>query len=148
MPVGRPFEDVKIEQIATVTAGAAGQTAITSSAVDTAGYEGVLFIVGAGTITGGGVQSIKVQQSSDDAAADDYSDITGTNQAVADDADNTSFRVDVHRPTKRYLKLIVSRATQNSTFGAIYALKYGARNRPVASQLTGEAFTAPIEGTA
>lgn len=146
--MGRLYENVKIEQIATVTAGAAAQTAITSSAVDTAGYEGVLFLVGFGAITAGGAQSIKVQQSSDDGGSDDYSDIEGTNQTVADDADNTSFRVDIHRPTKRYLKLIVSRATQNSTVGAIYALKYGARNRPVASQLTGEAFTAPIEGTA
>jgi hypothetical protein len=147
--VGRLYEDVRIIQVATVTAGAAGQTAITSAAVDTAGYESCTFIVGAGAITTAGVQSLKVQQSSDDAAADDYSDVLGTSQTIADDADNTSFYVDVHRPGKRYLKLVVSRATQNSTFGAIYALLSNPRRKPAShTTVTGEAFASPIEGTA
>lgn len=144
----RLFENAVIDQIATVTAGAAGQTAITSSAVDTAGYAGVTFVVGAGGITAGGAQSLKVQQSSDDGSSDDYSDVTGTSQTIADDADNTSFYVDVYRPGKRYLKLVVSRGTQNSTFGAIYAIKYGPRRKSVTQTATGESFASPAEGTA
>lgn len=140
-------------QIVTTTAGAAAATAITSSAVDMAGYDGCLFIVTFGAIVTNGVQSIKLQQSSDDAAADDYSDIEGTSQTVADDADNTTFLIDVFRPQKRYLKCIVGRATQNATVGAVIAIPYGKHSRggvlSAGTAITAiERFNFPNEGTA
>lgn len=153
MFAGYLTDHAQVCQIVTTTAGAAGATAITSTAVDMAGYDGCLFVVAMGTIVTSGVQSIKLQQSSDDAAADDYSDIEGTNQTIADDADNTTFLVDVRSVQKRYLKLVVSRATQNSTVGAVYAIKYrknfmgGALSNGTA--VTGlERFNFPAEGTA
>lgn len=140
-------------QIVTTTAGAAGATAITSSAVDMADYEGCLFLVAFGAIVTNGVQSIKLQQSSDDGSADDYSDLEGTSQTVADDADNTSFIIDVKRPQKRYLKLVVSRATQNATVGVVYAIPYGKHTRGAAltagtAITAAERFNFPAEGTA
>jgi hypothetical protein len=116
-----------------------------------AGFEGVLFIVPLGTIVTNAVTSLKVQQSSDDAAADDYTDLTGTSQTIADDADNGLRYVDIYRPGKRYLKLVVSRATQNATIGGIVAIQYngkGPRPRTHGTGVSGEIFNWPIEGTA
>lgn len=141
-------------QIVTTTAGAAGTSAITSSAVDMAGYLGCLFIVTFGAIVTNAVTSFKLQQSDDDAAADDYTDLTGTSQTVADDKDDKTFIIDVRAPQKRYLKLVVSRATQNATVGTVVAIPYGKKNRAGDLSASGtnvagsERFNTPIEGTA
>ena len=144
----RPYEDHVFQQVVTVAAGAAAQTAITSSAVNMAGFEGVTFIVPIGPITTAGVQSLKIQQSSDDGSSDNYSDILGSSQTIADSEDNTTRYVDVFRPEKQYLKLVISRATQDSTFGAVTAIKWGANRKPVTQTALGEAFSTPAEGTA
>lgn len=128
-------------QIVTTTAGAAAATDITSTAVDIAGYLGCLFIVTFGAIVTNAVTSIKLQASSDDAAADDYTDLLGTSQTVADDKDNTSFVIDIRAPQKRYLKLIVSRATQNATVGSVVAIPYGKKFRSTDLSAAGTAIS-------
>lgn len=131
---------------------AAGTSTITSDAVDMSGFEGVCFLVPFGAITTNGVQSCKVQQSSDDGSSDAYSDLEGSSVTVADDQDDKVCVVEVHKPTKRYLKLIVSRATQNSVVDGIIALKYGPRTQPVTQGSTvmaaSEQSASPDEGTA
>ena len=146
-------ENGKISIASTTTAGAAGTSAITSSAIDMAGYDGCLFIVPIGTIVSGAVTSLKAQQSSDDGSSDDYSDIAGTSQTIADTDDDKLFYVDILYPQKRYLKLVVSRATQNATIGGIQAIQYR-KNSVSGSGITqgtnvaGEQFNYPAEGTA
>jgi hypothetical protein len=132
----------------TTTAGAAGTSAITSSAVDTAGYDGCLFIVPFGAIVSGAVTSIKVQQC--DTSGGSYADLTGTAQTVADTDDDKLFYVDVFRPVEQFLKRVVSRATQNATVGGIIALRYRGSVRPVTqgTNVSGESFNWPAEGTA
>lgn len=144
----RLFESVKTQLVVTTTAGAAGQTAITSSAVDTKGFGAVRFLVLIGAVVTGAVTSIKVQQSDDDAATDAYSDLLSTSQTIADDADNTHIYVDILRPGKRYLKLVVTRGTQDATIGGVIAELYQADSLPVTQTATGETFIAPAEGTA
>ena len=138
----------KIFIASTTTAGAAGTSAITSSAVDTAGFDGCLFIVPLGTIVASAVTSIKVQQC--DTSGGSYADLTGTNQTIADTDDDKLLYVDVFRPREQFLKLVVSRATQNATIGGIIAVLYNARSRPVThgSNVAGETFNWPAEGTA
>ncbi len=137
----------------TPTAGLAAATLVTSSAIDTeaTACDGVMFAVHFGTIVSGAVTSLKIQQSSDDAATDDYTDVLGTNQTVADTNSNKTFIVDIRRPGKRYLKILVSRGTQNATVSAL-AYLYNLRQRPVtvaSAQVGGtEKFVSPIEGTA
>lgn len=143
----------QVNQIVTTLAGAAGTSAITSSAVDMAGYDGCLFIVVVGPVVSGATTSFKLQQSSDNAAADDYSDLADTSQTVADDADNTTFLVDVKRPEKRYLKLVVTRGAQNATIGGVLAIPYGKHSRGAAltagtAITAAERFNFPLEGTA
>jgi hypothetical protein len=132
----------------TTTAGAAGTSVITSGAVDCAGYDGCLFIVPVGAIVAGAVTSIKVQQC--DTSGGSYADLTGTSQAVADTDDDKLFYVDVFRPAEQFLKLVVSRATQNATIGGIIAIRYNAANRPTTqgTNVAGESFNWPVEGTA
>ena len=134
-------------------ASGAGQTGVNSDAVDMQGYEGVLFLVNAGAITSGGVQSINVAQSDDSGGSpDDYSDLLGSKVTIADDDDNQLFFVEVKNPQKRYVRLEIARATQDSAFGPIYAFLYGAKIRPVnnnvANTITGEVHIGPAEGTA
>jgi hypothetical protein len=123
---------------------AAGATLITPSAgVDCNLREGCLFLVGFGAIVADGVQSIEVHESLDDGDQDAYALIAGTNVVVADTADNKVAYVDVRRVTKRWLKCLVNRATQNSTVEFITAMPYGGRRRavtqPVASVSGGKA---------
>lgn len=138
----------KIFIASNTTAGAAGTSAITSSAVDTAGFDGCLFIVPLGTIVAGAVTSLKVQQC--DTSGGSYADLTGSNQTIADTDDDKLLYVDVFRPREQFLKLVVSRATQNATIGGIIAILYNARNRPVThgTGVAGEVFNWPAEGTA
>jgi len=144
------IDNDKIVIAVTTTNGAAGTSTITSAAVDMNGFRDCCFIVPMGTITAGAVTSIKVQQSSDDGATDTYDDLTGSNQTIADTDDDKVFYVQIGSPQKRYLKLIVSRATQNAVVGSVLAILSNAWNRPVTqgTNVTGESFTTPVEGTA
>lgn len=119
----------------TPTAGAAGASNINGSIIDLASFEGVLFLLHFGAIVAGAVVSYKVQHG-DAANGSDMADIAGTSQAVADTNSDKVFYADVRRTTKRYARLVVSRATQNATVAAV-ALPYGSREQPVTQTATG-----------
>lgn len=133
---------------------AAGATAITPSAgVDTKGFDNVLFVAAFGAIVSGAATSIEVQQSSDDGVADAYSALSGSKVTVADDQDNKLAYVEIARPAKRYLKLVVNRATQNATLDGIVAILSGAHDVPTTHDSTtvmstSETWITPAEGTA
>lgn len=140
-------------QITTVTAGAAAATAITSTAVDMTGYDGCLFLVPFGAIVSGAVTSLKLTQC--DTSGGSYADLTGTSQTVADTDDDKTFVVDIQQPLEQFLKVVVSRATQNATVGAILAIPYHKASRSTVLPVAGtnaiggvERFIAPAEGTA
>jgi hypothetical protein len=130
-------------------ASSAGQTAVNSDSVDMANWDGVIFFTNAGAITSTGVQSINLAQSSDDSS---FSDLAGTKVDIADDDDNQVFFLDVFRPVDRYVRLEIARATADSAFGPIYAIRYGPRVLPVNNNVTdvstGETHISPAEGTA
>lgn len=129
---------------------AAGQTAVNSTGVDMKGFEAVQFVVAFGAITAGAVTSVKLQ-GSHDGSTWTSSDLTGTGQTVADDADNKLFILDMAKPRYRYVRCVVSRATQNSVVDSIVAYQYQADKEPVAQDATvgGCEFAhAPEAGTA
>lgn len=139
----------KISQVITVTAGAAGATAINGAVIDMQGYEGVTFIIQLGAIVAGAVTSAKVQQDTV-VGMGSAADLAGTNITIADSDDEKTIYIDVLKPTERFLRLVVSRATQNATLSAI-AIQYGARKQPTTHQATvivGESHISPAEGTA
>lgn len=128
----------------------AGTSTQTSSAIDTAGYEGVKIYTALGAITSGSATTVKVQQSSDD-GADSYADLTGSSIAFADTDDNKVSVHDIYRPQERYLKVVVTRATQNAVIDGIVAVLYGGRKQPTTddtSVTSREVWVSPAEGTA
>lgn len=130
-------------------AGVAGTSALTGATLDMLGFDAVCCIVNLGPIVTGAVTSGKWQQDSDPAMGT-AADLLGSGQTITDDLDNTIVVFDLKRPTKRYVRLVISRATQNATVGAATYIRYGARSRPP-TQPAGvilERFVSPIEGTA
>ena len=126
---------------------AAATSAVTSDAVDTAGFEGVCFLTSFGTAAAD--NTLKAQQSSDDAVADAYADLLGT--SVASGSSDEDVWIDIYRPRERYVKVVAARGT-SSTLESIWAILYGAANQPVDNTTTGtiigELSISPAEGTA
>lgn len=131
---------------------AAGTSAQTSSAIDMAGFDAVKIYSLFGAITTGALTSVKVQQSSDDASADAYADLEGTSVTVADDDDNQVVVHDIVAPRERYLKVVISRGTQNAVIDGIIAVLYKARSAPATNDastvVSREVHASPAEGTA
>lgn len=134
-----------------VVAGTSDQT---TSAVDMqAGgfFDEVTFLVLFGALTANQVTTIKVQQSSDDGSADDYTDIEGSASPALADADGNKMIAYTVRPSKRYLKLIIDRGTANAVIDGVIAIKRFAREVPVTQPTTitsWEVADYPAEGTA
>lgn len=130
---------------------AAGTSTITPSAgVDMQGFNSAMFLVLLGTITSTGVPSIKIQQSDDDGVADGYSDLEGTAFAATDADDDKIIAVEILRPTKRYLKLILARTTANVVLdGIVCVLGNPIGPLPITQTTIGnEVHVTPAEGTA
>ena len=133
---------------------AAGATTITPSAgVDMKGFDSCLFVAAFGAIVAGAATSIEVHQSSDDGVTDGYSSLAGSKVTVADDQDGKLAYVDVVQPLKRYVMLVVNRATQNATLDGIVAILSGPKSVPTthdaASVVAGsKTLPSPAEGTA
>lgn len=144
------IKNVRVDRI--MNAVAAGTSDQTSSAVNLAGFDGVMFVALFGTLTSTQVTSIKAQQSSDDGSTDAYSDIEGSaSTALADGDGNKMLILDIYRPGKQYLKLVVDRGTANAVIDGVIAIPYHAESKPVTQGSTvssSEALVEPAEGTA
>lgn len=136
---------VKILKVADYAASAT--TPVTSAIVDTAGYEGVVFRTSLSTANA--TNTIKVQQSATN-ATDDMEDVAGT--SVSSGTTNEDLVVEVYRPTKRYLQVVVSRGAA-TTCESIWADLYGGgqgqiSNNTVAGTQIAELHVSPAAGTA
>jgi len=142
-------KNTKITRV--IDATAAGTSDINGSTIDMQGFEGVLFTVGFDTITASAVTSIKVQQG-DESDASDMSDLEGTGVTVADTDDTSVAWIDLFRPAKRYVRVVVDRGTQNAVVDFGLAQQYGPRKMPTTHDATtvlgGEFHASPAEGTA
>lgn len=127
-------EEIKLTLVQAALAD--GQTDPDSSAVDMAGFDGVMFVGIVGTITGAGTLDLTVQQSDDEAGAPDaYNALSGaTAQATGAGGDSDKLLViDVDQPSKRYLRTNLTRAAANSIWGGTLAIQYKARSKPTAT---------------
>ncbi len=130
---------------------AAGVTVITpTTAVDCLGFESCTFVALMGAIVAGAATSVEVHQSA--AASSGFTALKDSKVTVADDQDGKAVFVEVTRPQKRYLKLVVNRATQNATLDGIIALLSSPKIAPVTHDTTivagSELHLSPAEGTA
>jgi hypothetical protein len=134
-----------------LNAVAAGTTTQTSSAVDLAGYQGVRFIVALGAITATGVPAVKASDC--DTSGGTYADIAGSlgTAFTASTDDNKLWVLDIYRPTKRFLKCIVTRATANAVIDGVWAELYEGRVQPATDDTTvlgHKLLVSPVDGTA
>lgn len=139
---------VKVIQATTVTAGAAGTSAINGAAVDLTGVEEIMIIVPFGAIVSGAATSIKWQEGS---TSSPTTDVAGTSMTVADTDDDKTQILRIIKPRNRYGRVVVSRATQNATVGAIEYVLFGNRSVPKtddSSTVVAETHVSPAAGTA
>ena len=131
---------------------AAGSTDITDAvAVDTQGFNGCMFIFHFGTITSGAVTGVRVAGLDTSSPTEGTDDLAGTALAVADTYDDKIVTVDIYRPTTRYLRPVVDRATQNAVLNSIVAILYDPIKIPTtahSSDAATEVTVSPIAGTA
>ena len=142
----RPIsEDILLTKVKDAETSA-GTGDVTSDSVDMAGYEGVMFFSSYGTANANNLPNLET--SSDDGGSDAFTDLAGTEVGVG--ASDEDVWVEVHRPRERYIKAIFARGT-SSTLGDIWALRYGAKTKPVdnttAGTIHGELHLSPAEGT-
>ena len=141
--------EVSIHQVIKPSAGVAGAADISGSTVDMSRYQSALFVVSFGAIAATAVTSVKVQQG-DKSDASDMSDLLGTGVTVANDDDDKIKFIDVIRPMKRYIRIVVDRATANAVVAAAVVILSGPRQKSTEHGvgIAGELHISPAEGTA
>lgn len=125
-----------VETIRVANSASAAQTAVESSAVDTAGVIGVRFTAALGDVTSGSVLGLKAQFRDSD--NDSWEDVEGAlaYTAGASDADHKVLILDIVRPEKRYVRAVLSRGTANAVVDGIFADVYGPKETPVTQGAT------------
>lgn len=111
-----------------------GQTDPNSTAVDMSGFDGVMFVVLCGTITGSGTVEVHAQQSSDNGSADAFADISGaTKTATSSTKSDLLLVLDIYQPAERYVRYAMTRAVANSIIGGGIAIQYAAKDKAAAT---------------
>lgn len=145
----RLSEDASISIAITPTAGVAASTDLEGATLDMGLYQDCLTVITFGDIASGAEVSINMQQG-DASDLSDAEDLEGTGQAVADTSDDKVRYIDLRRPTKRYVRIYVSRATANAAVASALYVRYNGKHRPSVHgvDVSGEAWASPLEGTA
>lgn len=131
------LKNAKIDHVLALIASSAS-TDSSSSAIDMAGYEGVLLVTPVTTATTGSVVTLNGQGCATSGGS--YATLTGATATLTSPANGTLLVVDIKHPTTRYIKANITSATQAATFGVTMAIRYGAKKAPVVQETTG-AFT-------
>ncbi len=139
---------VKVDQI--LGYFAAGTTKRTSSIIDMAGYDGVLFVAHFSTIIAAGTIDVFVEQNTANStsgmarlATTTAWTVTTPNAALTQSA----ICVDVYRPRERYLQCNITPAAQNAVITGITAIRYRGHVQPDANAdlLTSFILASPAE---
>ena len=130
---------------------AAGVAPITSDIIDMANFDGVLFVVGLGTIIENGTIDAYIQQNTINSASGmarlattAVHTVTAAQALLA----KSCIAVDVYRPQERYLCMIVDPSVSNAVILGVTAILYKGRVGPVAQGTTvlkNTQLTEPVE---
>ncbi|MBI1207500.1 MAG: hypothetical protein GC191_09470 [Azospirillum sp.] len=107
-----------------------GQTDPASTAIDMAGFDGVLLVGIVGAVTATGTVTLAAEQSADNGAADPFTPVAGASAAADDQDGNKLLMLDLYRPRERFIRTQLTRGTANSVYGGTLALQYAGRSRP------------------
>ena len=125
---------------------AASTADVTSTIVDTAGYQGVVFFTSFGTANA--TNTIKVQHNTANQTTG-MADVLGT--SVASGSSDEDVIVEIHRPQARYLQVVAARGA-SSTLESVWACLYGGDARLASNSVSGtqiaELHASPAAGTA
>ncbi len=129
---------------------AAGTTNQNSSVIDMQGFEGITFTAIFGTLTATAVTGIKVQQGNQSDGSD-AQDLAGSAVSIPDTGSNKVLITEIYKPTKRYVRCIVTRGTANAVIDGVIAQQFGARIDPPvqdSSVAASDHWVSPAEGVA
>jgi len=125
---------------------AASTADVTSSIVDTAGYDGVVFMTSFGTANA--TNTVKVQQNTANQTTG-MADLVGT--SVASGSSDEDVIIEIHKPNERYIQVVAARGA-SSTLESVWAVLYNGTPGLAANSVSGtqiaELHSSPIEGTA
>lgn len=125
---------------------AASTADVTSSIVDTAGYQGVVFFTSFGTANA--TNTIKVQHNTANQTTG-MADVLNT--SVASGSSDEDVIVEIHRPQARYMQVVAARGA-SSTLESVWAALYGGDGGVAANSVSGtqiaEVHASPAAGTA
>jgi hypothetical protein len=147
-----PLLTERTRTVRVMNAVAAGTTNQNGTAVDMlAGgqFRGVRFTALFGALTATQVTSLKVQGSADNIT---FSDLAGTNTAALADGDGNKMLIsEVYRPTYRYVRPVVLRATANAAIDGVIAELFEPGTEPTTQDTSVSASKqniSPAAGTA
>lgn len=106
---------------------AAGQTDPDSDSVDMLGFESVVFVGLIGVQTATGTASLQAEGSADDST---FAAITGAVVTSPGNSDNKLLVLDVVKPLDRYIRVAMTLATDDTTWGGTLAILYNGRKPP------------------
>ena len=111
----------------------AGTTTLTSDVIDMKGFDAVTFIALLGDVTDTSVLTLQAQQGdqSDGSDAANLAGVLATFTAGPTDADDNMLAVEVARPTKRYVRVTLARATANAVVDGIVAVQSNPAEAPI-----------------
>lgn len=130
------LKNAKITRILVDTA--AGQAATASDILDMSGFQSVMFIAKLGDVTNGSVVTLACQQNTANSTSG-MATLTGTatyTSAANTDADDNLLVLDVVRPNERYVRAVLTSATQNAVKNGIIAIQYNPIHAPVTQSAT------------
>jgi len=137
-------------KITSVLAKVASGTAVSySDIVDMSGFDSVCFIAKLGAIVSGSVVTLAAQQNtlnSTAAMATLEGSATDTNGSPT--GDDGVLVLDIVRPQERYLRAVLTSATQAAEKDAIIAIQYNAKDMPITQGTTvldSDTLTSPDE---
>ena len=125
MKISNAVKTLRVKVDGTNYTAAAGSTAVTSEAIDTFGFDGIRIVMGFGAIVSGAATSFKLQECATSGGS--YADIAGSSVTVADTDDNKIAIAEIYQPRARFIKVVISRATQNATVDFMIAELTSAR---------------------
>ena len=131
---------------------AAGTTKRTSAIIDMANYEGVMFVVGLGTIIENGTLDAYCEENTSNTtvgmARIPASTVALTVTAGMAAKTSSCILVDVYQPKEQFVQCNITPATSNAVILGIVAIQYKGKNKPSvqdASVLATNFFQSPSE---
>lgn len=115
----------------------AGTSDITTSVVDTQGYDSVCFVAALGDITATSILTLTAKTNSANSTSSPAPTALTpavTYTAAASDADNKMMALDINKPRDRYVFAVLNRTTANAVVDGIFAILYNKQDRPLKAQ--------------